>query len=270
MLSGHGLRDREIRPGGHSHTVTIDYADAGRFEWKGGGNNWGETAKGLFAQPRNLLSPSCPWKLRDILTFSTQSTEDYIAAQIIRMITPPQPLLRRALTDYPAPMGAAIWSRQSQDKLFCVSPFVEMAMRNHFRVSPPEERVPIADSRDRPRRPPAVGDLQWPPPRPDHGGAAAFVRLAAARHPEDRRGDPLGGAAALAQRRATGAAAECCTGEHGEYHLGERRMPRLYCGGVICRRAEARSAGKRSGPVTMGRLGWTQSRINRWAWRCLR
>ena len=93
--------DREFRPGGHSHTVTIDYdgtpiavdigfivynelnypdltalfdhlgvetvescmsfavtADAGRFEWKGGGDNWRETAKGLFAQPRNLLSPS--------------------------------------------------------------------------------------------------------------------------------------------------------------------------------------------------------------------
>jgi hypothetical protein len=24
-------------------------ANAGRFEWKGGGNNWGETANGLFA-----------------------------------------------------------------------------------------------------------------------------------------------------------------------------------------------------------------------------
>ena len=92
--------DRELRPGGHSHTVRIDYdgtqlavdigfivynelnypdltalfahlgvetvescmsfavtADTGRFEWKGGGNNWFETARGLFAQPRNLLSP---------------------------------------------------------------------------------------------------------------------------------------------------------------------------------------------------------------------
>ena len=90
--------DRELRPGGHSHTVTIDYegtplavdigfivynelnypdltalfahlgvetvascmsfavtADAGRFEWKGGGINWRKTAEGLFAQRRNLL-----------------------------------------------------------------------------------------------------------------------------------------------------------------------------------------------------------------------
>src|ERR1700760_3319028 len=90
--------ERELRPGGHSHTVTIDYdgeplavdigfivynelnysdltalfahlgvetrescmsfsvsADAGRFEWKGGGNNWWQTTASLFAQPRNLL-----------------------------------------------------------------------------------------------------------------------------------------------------------------------------------------------------------------------
>ena len=33
-------------------------ADTGRFEWKGGGNNWLESAMGLFAQPSNLLSPS--------------------------------------------------------------------------------------------------------------------------------------------------------------------------------------------------------------------
>src|SRR4030088_1869611 len=100
--------DREIRPGGHSHTVTIDYdgtplsvdigfivynelnypdltalfahldietvescmsfavtGDAGRFEWKGGGSNWYETAKGLFAQPKNLLSPCYLRMLRD-------------------------------------------------------------------------------------------------------------------------------------------------------------------------------------------------------------
>ena len=33
--------------------------------------------------------------------------------------------------------------RQSQDKLFYVSPFVEMAMRYHFRVMPPGERVKL-------------------------------------------------------------------------------------------------------------------------------
>src|ERR1700728_2609174 len=91
--------EREIRPGGHSHTINVDYdgtpiavdigfivynelnypdltalfdhlgvetvessmsfavtADQGRFEWKGGGENWLETAQGLFAHRRNILS----------------------------------------------------------------------------------------------------------------------------------------------------------------------------------------------------------------------
>src|SRR4030081_59279 len=117
--------DREIRPGGHSHTVTIDYggtplavdigfivynelnypdltalfahldietvescmsfavtADAGRFEWRGGGRSWCGNAEGLFAQPRNLLSPSYLWMLRGILTFNTQSVEDYVAGKL--------------------------------------------------------------------------------------------------------------------------------------------------------------------------------------------
>src|SRR5512140_2050223 len=117
--------DRDLRPGGHSHTVTIDYdgtplavdigfivynelnypdltalfahldvetvascmsfavtADAGRFEWKGGGENWIQTAVGLFAQPKNLLSPSYLWMLRDILTFNQQSIADQAAGKL--------------------------------------------------------------------------------------------------------------------------------------------------------------------------------------------
>lgn len=156
--------DREIRPGGHSHTVTIDYdgtqlavdtgfivhnelnypdltalfahldvetvascmsfavtADAGRFEWKGGGNNWGETATGLFAQPRNLLSPSYLWMLRDILTFNTQSTEDYKAGRLAGLTLGDyfrrNHFAPRLLTDYLAPMGAAIWSAPAREML---------------------------------------------------------------------------------------------------------------------------------------------------------
>ncbi len=156
--------DRDIRPGGHSHTVTIDYdgtqlavdigfivynelnypdltalfehldvetvescmsfavsADGGRFEWKGGGANWRETAGGLFAQTRNLLSPSYLWMLRDILKFNTQSVEDYAAGRLtglklgeyfrLRKLAP------RLLTDYLAPMGAAIWSAPADEML---------------------------------------------------------------------------------------------------------------------------------------------------------
>jgi predicted NAD/FAD-binding protein len=156
--------DRELRPGGHSHTVTIDYdgkslavdigfivynelnypdltalfahlgvetmessmsfavtADAGRFEWKGGGDTWGETAKGLFAQPTNLLSPSYLWMLRDILTFNEKSTEDYAAGRLSGLTLgnyfAARKFAPRLLTDYLAPMAAAIWSAPAHQML---------------------------------------------------------------------------------------------------------------------------------------------------------
>src|SRR5215471_19377863 len=92
-------------------------ADGGRFEWKGGGENWIQTAIGLFAQPRNLLSPSYLWMLRDILTFNQQSVADYKAGKLAG-ITLGEYFRRnhfapRLLTDYLAPMGAAIWSAPS-------------------------------------------------------------------------------------------------------------------------------------------------------------
>jgi predicted NAD/FAD-binding protein len=156
--------DREFRPGGHSHTVSIDYqgitmavdigfivynqlnypdltalfdhlgvetiessmsfsvtADAGAFEWKGGGNTWFETAQGLFAQPSNLMSPSYLWMLRDILTFNQQSVEDYKAGRLaglsLRDYFRRRHFAPRLLTDYLAPMGAAIWSAPAAEML---------------------------------------------------------------------------------------------------------------------------------------------------------
>jgi uncharacterized protein len=156
--------DREFRPGGHSHTVTIDYdgtqlavdigfivynelnypdltalfthlgvetvescmsfavtADGGRFEWKGGGNNWRETATGLFAQPRNLLSPSYLRMLRDILTFNAQSVDDHATGRLAGLTLGQyfgyRKFAPRLLTDYLAPMGAAIWSAPSSAML---------------------------------------------------------------------------------------------------------------------------------------------------------
>lgn len=49
---------------------------------RAGGENWIETAKGLFAQRRNLLSPSYLWMLRDILTFNQQSLADAAAGKL--------------------------------------------------------------------------------------------------------------------------------------------------------------------------------------------
>ncbi|ABD88106.1 NAD/FAD-binding protein [Rhodopseudomonas palustris] len=149
--------DREIRAGGHSHTISVDYdgksmavdigfivynelnypdltalfahlgveteasdmsfavsADSGRFEWMGGGTNWSETARGLFAQPSNLLSPSYLRMLRDILSFNERSVADLAAGALKGLTLADYFALRkfapRLLTDYLAPMGAAIWS----------------------------------------------------------------------------------------------------------------------------------------------------------------
>jgi predicted NAD/FAD-binding protein len=170
--------EREIRAGGHSHTVTVDYdgtpiavdvgfivynelnypdltalfdhldvettescmsfavtADGGGFEWKGGGNNWWQTALGLFAQPRNLLSPSYLWMLRDILTFGRQSVEDYDAGRLAGLSLGQYFDLRkfapRLLSDYLGPMGAAIWSTPARDMLnFPAENFVAF-FKNH-------------------------------------------------------------------------------------------------------------------------------------------
>jgi uncharacterized protein len=170
--------DREIRPGGHSHTVTIDYdgttiavdigfivynepnypdltqlfaclgvetlescmsfavtADGGRFEWKGGGNNWREMTAGLFAQPRNLFSPSYLFMLRDILSFNIRAVEDHangaLAGLSLGEYVDRRKFAPRLLTDYLAPMGAAIWSAPADEMLnFPAENFVAF-FRNH-------------------------------------------------------------------------------------------------------------------------------------------
>jgi len=170
--------ERDIRPGGHSHTVDVDYggtkvsvdigfivynelnypdlvalfdhlgietrdshmsfavsADSGRFEWKGGGDNWRQMTAGLFAQPRNLLSPSYLRMLRDILTFNRESVEDYAAGRLKglsigeyfrrRQFSP------RLLSDYLGPMGAAIWSTPEREMMdFPAENFVAF-FKNH-------------------------------------------------------------------------------------------------------------------------------------------
>jgi predicted NAD/FAD-binding protein len=156
--------ERELRPGGHSHTVRIDYdgetidvdvgfivfnetnypdltalfahlgvrtvetcmsfalsADHGRFEWRGGGETVLQTACGLFAQPRNLASPSYFRMLAEVLRFNKQSVSDLHAGRL-RNLTLGEYLRKeafgpRVFSDYLGPMGAAIWSSQSADIL---------------------------------------------------------------------------------------------------------------------------------------------------------
>jgi len=146
--------DRELRPGGHSHTVTIDYdgtrlaVDVGFIVYNelnypdltalfahlgvetvdycmsfcGDGGHRPFRVEGrqrqlagnrywlVLHKPRNLLSPSYLWILRDILTFNQQSVEDYAGRQnspALRLATISAPVIfaPRLLSDYLAPMG---------------------------------------------------------------------------------------------------------------------------------------------------------------------
>jgi predicted NAD/FAD-binding protein len=109
--------------------------DAGRFEWRGGGGSIYNNATGLFAQRRNLLSPSYLLMLAEIMRFNRQSVADLQAGQLTgmtlgnycrwRRFTP------RLLPDYLAPMGAAIWcSPLSQISSFPAEHFVTF-FKNH-------------------------------------------------------------------------------------------------------------------------------------------
>lgn len=156
--------DRDARPGGHSHTVTVDYdgtpvavdvgfivynelnypeltslfahlgvetlescmsfsvsADGGRFEWMGGEGGPIAVARGLFAQPTNLASPSYLRMLRDILAFNKASIADLNAGRLQGLslgdYLGTRPYSPRLLRDYLAPMGAAIWSAPAERML---------------------------------------------------------------------------------------------------------------------------------------------------------
>ncbi|MFZ5734520.1 MAG: NAD(P)/FAD-dependent oxidoreductase [Pseudomonadota bacterium] len=156
--------ERELRPGGHSHTVTVDYdgvpisvdtgfivynelnypeltamfahlgvetiascmsfamsADNGRFEWKGGGATWASLFVGLFAQRKNVVSPSFLWMLKDILKFNNQSVADrasgYMHGLSLGEYFERRRYAKRLLSDYLVPMGAAIWSAPADKML---------------------------------------------------------------------------------------------------------------------------------------------------------
>jgi uncharacterized protein len=156
--------ERELRPGGHSHTVRVDYdgeeidvdigfivfnepnypeltslfahlgvkteetcmsfamsADHGRFEWRGGGETFLQVASGLFAQPRNLFSPSYFRMLAEVRRFNKESVSDLRAGRLQNLTLGEylrkQAFSPRLFSDYLGPMGAAIWSSPSAEIL---------------------------------------------------------------------------------------------------------------------------------------------------------
>ncbi len=94
--------------------------------------------------------------------------------------------------------------RQQQEKLFYVSPFIDLPMRYHFRLSPPSASVKLRILETDRSGPLLAATFHGRRRALTLGTIAAFVFRVAAGHLEDRRGDPLGGAAALGQGRAAG------------------------------------------------------------------
>lgn len=108
-------------------------ADRGRFEWCGA--DGAGALDRLFAQRRNLASPSFLAMLRDILRFQKQAAAD-LAAGSIGAVSLGDYLARhsfgaRLQTDYLVPMGAAIWSTSPRAMLeFPAQSFIEF-FENH-------------------------------------------------------------------------------------------------------------------------------------------
>ena len=145
------LFEAAARPGGHTATVDVDYdgrhiavdtgfivynelnypdltalfshlgvathesdmgfslsLDAGRLEWSGA------NVRSIFAQKRNVFSPSFLWMLREVLRFNRQCVEDRDAGQLAHR-TIGDYLEHRKFSpafrdNYLIPMAAAIWS----------------------------------------------------------------------------------------------------------------------------------------------------------------
>ena len=111
--------------------------------------------------------------------------------------------------------ASAAGIRQEQEKRFYVSPFIEMAMRYHFRVSPPGERVKLRILETDREGPLLAATFSG---RRRRLTTAALLRAFFALplgDPENRRGDPLAGVAALAQGCAAGTASPCRSRERG-------------------------------------------------------
>jgi uncharacterized protein len=94
-----------------THTSNMGFSlslDGGRLEWSG------EGCGGIFAQRRNLVSPSFLWMLREILRFNRQCVDDLDSGRLANRSIGDY-LEQRQFSacfrdNYLIPMAAAIWS----------------------------------------------------------------------------------------------------------------------------------------------------------------
>ncbi len=169
--------EQNDRPGGHSATVHVDYdgvsipvdtgfivynennypefkallahlnvathasdmsfalsVDGGRFEWCGRDKN---PINGLFAQRKNLFSPSYLKMLLEILRFNKLALADLSAGRLddgsLGRYLLANGFSARFRDDYLLPMGAAIWSMSTQSMLnFPVKSFITFFNNHHL------------------------------------------------------------------------------------------------------------------------------------------
>lgn len=165
------LYERRNRVGGHSATVDVDYdgetisVDTGFIVYNGlnypnltqlfdhlgvkteasdmsfsfsrrGGSEWsGSIPRGIFAQKRNLFSPSFLWMLKEIFRFNRQCLGDLAANKLSGLslgnYLDKRKFSQRFRNEYLVPMGAAIWSTPAAEMLaFPVESFANF-FNNH-------------------------------------------------------------------------------------------------------------------------------------------
>lgn len=165
------LYERRGRPGGHSATVDVDYdgetisVDTGFIVYNGlnypnltalfdhlgvktetsnmsfsfsrrGGSEWsGSIPRGIFAQKRNLFSPSFLWMLKEIYRFNRQCLDDLATNKLVGLslgsYLEKRKFSQRFRNEYLVPMGSAIWSTPAAEMLaFPVESFANF-FNNH-------------------------------------------------------------------------------------------------------------------------------------------
>ncbi len=165
------LYERRGRTGGHSATVDVDYdgetisVDTGFIVYNGlnypnltnlfdhlgveteasdmsfsfsrrGGSEWsGNIPRGIFAQKRNLFSPSFLWMLKEIFRFNRQCLDDLATNKLsgisLGNYLDKRKFSRRFRNEYLVPMGSAIWSTPAAEMLaFPVESFANF-FNNH-------------------------------------------------------------------------------------------------------------------------------------------
>lgn len=183
--------EKEARPGGHSNTVTVDYdgraipVDTGfivfndwtypnlvalfdqlgvatelsnmsfsvsarraAFEWSG------DSLRTIFAQKRNLVSPSFLRMLSDILRFYGRAGRD-LRSGALEGLTLGEYIVQRGFghgfqRDYILPMGAAIWSTPMEDMLNVPAESFIAFFENHklLQATPPDWRTVSGGSQE--------------------------------------------------------------------------------------------------------------------------